>query len=295
MAAQPTAQPAAQPPTLLGFPRRNVLIVLAVVIVGWLFAIDNRSLFLEIVMTIITGLLAFAGWWAYKFSKKQKGLMSLLEGAVHSKDARKEAIEKLANDKDSKDPLNIFARAQLEAADDPEQAIKTLESIELKEYPAQIQDDVCLLRAQLYLHFGRHKEALPLAERIDLKNTQRKEMLGTMIAVVAEVKARAGKPSEALKLLESVDFAKEKEETRTQLLIARIFARFSTNQGVRRDLEELSAINPNHLARFILPRFKVHPDLQKQARSVAEKNPTIQKMAKGQQQRQSRSGNIKFR
>jgi tetratricopeptide (TPR) repeat protein len=294
MATQP-AQPAKQPPMLLGFPRRNVLIILAVLVVAWLFALDSRSLFLKIVMGVITGLLAFAGWWAYKFSQKQKGLMSLLEGAVQSKDARKEAIQKLSQDKDAKDPLNVFARAQLEAADDPEQALKTIESVELKDYPAQIQDDVCLLRAQLYLHFGRHKEALPLAERIDIKNTQRKEMLGTMIAIVSEVKARAGKPAEAIKLLESVDFNKEKEEIRTQLLAARIFARFATNQGVRRDLEELASINPNHLARFILPRFKVHPDLQKQARSVAERNPTIQKMAKAQQQRPTRSGNVKYR
>jgi hypothetical protein len=292
-ATQPT--PPKQPATLLGFPRRNVLIVVGVLIVAWLFALDSRSLFLQIVMAIITGLLIFAGWWAYKFSKKQKGLMSLLEGATQSKDARREAIDKLSKDKDAKDPLNIFARAQLEAADDPEQALQTIESIELKEFPAQIQDDVCLLRSQLYLSFGRYKDALPLAERIDLKNTQRKEMLGMMVAIVGEVKARAGKPAEALKLLEMVDFNKEKEETRTQLLIARIFARFSTNQGVRRDLEDLAAINPNHLARFILPRFKVHPDLQKQARSVAEKNPTIQKMAKAQAQRPSRSGNVKYR
>ena len=232
--------------------------------------------------------------WAYRFSQKQKGLMSMLEGAVTSPQARKDAISKLASDKDANDPMNIFARAQLEAADDPAQGLKTIESLDLKSFPAQIQDDVCLLRAQLHMSFGRYKEALPSADRVFIENPQRKEMRGTMAAIVGEVWSRTGKAAEAVKLLETVDFNKEKEETRIQLLIARISARFATGQGVRRDLELLADINPNHLGRFILPRFKVHPDLQKMAREVAEKNPQIRKMAKSQQ-RSTRSGGVRGR
>jgi hypothetical protein len=289
-----TTQPtAAQPGSVLGFPKRNLIIAAVVLVLFWLFALDTGSWFLLGLMGVITIALIGVLIWAYRFSKKQKGLMSILEGATTSPQARKDALSKLEADKDANEPINIFARAQLEAADNPEKALKTIESVELKNFPAQIQDDVCLLRAQLYMSFGRYKDALPSADRVFVENPQRKEMQGMMSAIVGEVWSRTGKAPEALKLLEKVDFNKEKEETRIQLLIARISARFATGQGVRRDLEMLADINPNHLGRFIMPRFKVHPDLQKLAREVAEKNPQIRKMAKSQQRTTNRSGNVR--
>jgi hypothetical protein len=161
-----------------------------------------------------------------------------------------------------------------------------LENYELKQIPAQMQDDFAILRSQLYLHFGRPKDARPLVDQVNVDSAARKDQRSMMVSVVAESWARTGKHNEALALLDTVDLGNEKNDsTRIQLLCARTFARFAAGKrgGAREDLKLLSDEDVNHLGRFLMPQFRVHPDLQKLARSVAEKNPQMRAMSKAQQ------------
>jgi hypothetical protein len=72
--------------------------------------------------------------------------------------------------------------------------------------------------------------------------------------------------------------------------IARVFAKFASNQRgpARADLLSLAEDDVNYLGRFLSPQFRVHPELQKLARSVLEQHPGARKMAKSQQRTQKR-------
>jgi hypothetical protein len=257
----------------------------------WAFAINTGNVWVMGVMGLLTVLLAALLLYGLRLARKQQGLVSMLQGAVNSPEARREAIAKLEADKDAKQVTHVFARAQLLAAEDPAKALKLLEETNLKDVPAQMQDDFLVLQAQLYLHFGRPKEARPLADRIYLDSPQRKDQRNMLVSVVAQAWARTGRHADALKLLESVDFDAEKNpQLRMQLLAARVFARFASGQKVsaKEDLTAMSSVDVNLLGMFLMPQFRVHPDLQKLARAVAEKNPTVRRQAGPQAQRRGR-------
>jgi hypothetical protein len=78
---------------------------------------------------------------------------------------------------------------------------------------------------------------------------------------------------------------KDAEQILVQYRVAKIFARFASGQRnqARDELSTLADDNVNYLGRFLLPQFKVHPELQKLARSVMERHPSTRKMAKSQQ------------
>jgi hypothetical protein len=285
------APTAAADATASPFKTKTLAVVGLVTAAAWAFAIYTGSV---VMMSIVGGLtLVLAGvlFWAFRMVKKQRGLISMLQSAQASPEGRRAAIAKLESDKDAGEITHIFARAQLEAADDPARALATLESIEWKRVPAQMQDDVALLQGQLYLQFGRPKDARPLLDRVNVDSPQRKQMRGMMVAVVAECWARTAKSKEALELLDTVDLAAERDDNvRTQLLVARIFARFAAGKrgGAREDLSALADLDVNYLGRFLLPRFKVHPELQKLARGVAERSPEVRRQAQRAQPQQRR-------
>lgn len=267
----------------LGIPRRTLIIVGLVLLTLWVLAISSESIVFMSIVGVLTAALFGLIFWLLRLRKKQQNIVSLLEGAVSSPEARKEAIAKLAADKDANEATHVFARAQLEAADDPAKALETIESLDMKDVPVYLQDDVALLRSQLYLRFGRPKDARPLVDRINVNNPQRKEGRALMVSVVAEVWARTGKATEANELLDTVDINNEANmQVRAQLLAARVFARFAAGKkgGARKDLQTLAAIDPDHLGRFVIPQFRAHPELQRMARSIAEQLPQVRKMAR---------------
>jgi ketosteroid isomerase-like protein len=81
--------------------------------------------------------------------------------------------------------------------------------------------------------------------------------------------------------------AKDAEQIGIQAKVARVFARFAANQRglARNELNALADEDVNYLGRFLDPRFKVHPELQKLARQVLEKHPAARKVIKQQAQR----------
>jgi hypothetical protein len=275
----------------IGFPKKTLYWIGGITVVIWAFAISTGSTIVIGIVGALTVLLAFVMLRALLFIRKQRGIVNVLQGAQQSPEARKEALAKLEQGKDASSPTNLFARAQLMAADDPKAALQLLDKTDLKAFPPGMQDDVSLLRTQLYLGLGRTADARKAADTINLDNPERKAARPLAASIVAEAWARTGKPKEALKLIESMEKpAKDAEQIMIQAKVASVFARFAANQrGIaRNELNALADEDVNLLGRFLDPRFRVHPELQKLARQVLEKHPAARKVIKGQAQQRGR-------
>jgi hypothetical protein len=272
----------------IGFPKKTLYWIGGITVVIWAFAISTGSTIFMSIVGALTLVLAFVLLRAWMFIRKQRGIVDVLQGAQSSPEARKEALAKLEQGKDANSPTSLFARAQLMAADDPKAALQLLDKTDLKTFPPGMQDDVSLLRTQLFLGLGRTADARKAADTINLDNPERKAARPLAASIVAEAWARTGKPKEALKLLDSMEVpAKDAEQIGIQAKVARVFARFAANQRglARNELNALADEDVNYLGRFLDPRFKVHPELQKLARQVLEKHPAARKVIKQQAQR----------
>lgn len=279
-----------KPPPTGGIPRKTWIIIGVVTVLVWAFAINTRNTVVLIVVGALTALLIGVLVWALRTIRKHRNTVSLLQGSMASPEARRDALAKLSEGKDAKTPTNVFARAQLLAADDPQAALKLLATIELRNYPAAMQDDVSLLQTQLYLRLGRTNDARKSADVMNLDNPQRKEIRPLAASIVAEAWARAGKPKEALTLLDTIELPKkDAEQIALQVRVARIFARFAANQRgpARAELVALADDDLNQLGRFVQPQFRVHPELQRLARSVIESHPSARRHIKAQAKRRS--------
>lgn len=268
---------------------RKVWIRIAIVVAAvWAFTIYTGSTVLLIIVSALTLLLIGVLVWALRTLRKHRDTISLLQGAAASPEARADALAKLSSAKDKSSPTNLFARAQLLSADDPQGALKLLGSVELRSYHPSMQDDVSLLQTQLYLRLGRTADARKSADVMNLENPQRKEVRPLAASIVAEAWARAGKPKEALALLDTIELPKKDgEQIGLQVRVARVFAKFAANQRgpARAELAALADEDPNQLGRFVMPQFRVHPELQKLARSVFEQHPSARRQIKSQTRR----------
>lgn len=283
-----TDMPAAQTG---GIKRKNLIIIGVITALVWAFAIQTGSTVLLIIVGVLTAVLAGVLIWAFRMIRKQRGLVSMLQGATESPEARRDALAKLSEGKDASTPTKVFARAQLMAQDDPKGALKLVETVPFSTFPAAMQDDVALLKAQLYLSFGRTQDARKCADTMNLDNPERKEIRPYAAGIVAEAWGRTGKSKEALALLDTIELPKKNaEQIAVQIRVARVFAKFAANQRgpARADLLALAEEDVNYLGRFLSPQFRVHPELQKLARSVLEQHPGARKMAKAQARTQKR-------
>lgn len=268
-----------------GLKRKNLIVIAVVTALVWAFAIQTGSTVLMIVVGVLSVALAGVLIWAWRMMAKQRGLVSLLQGSASSPEARRAALAQLDSDKDAGSPVKVFARAQLLAQDNPKGALDLLSKTELKAFPPAMQDDVSLMKTQLYLGFGRTADARKSADSINLDNPARKEIHALAASIVAEAWARTGKAKEALALVETIEIPKQNaEQIAVQIRIARIFAKFAANQraAARNDLVSLAEDDLNHLSRFVAPQFRVHPELQKLARQVVERHPAARKMIRAQ-------------
>ena len=290
------AEPAAEsdspaPPEIQqtgGFKKKTLIYIGLITAAIWAFTIQTGSTVLLIITSVLTALLLAVMTYAFFVLRKQKRMVGLLQGATSSPEARRAALAKLSEGKDAKAPVQLFARAQLLAADDPKAALDLLETMELKSYPGPIQDDVALLQSQLYLSFGKTQQARKLVDTMNLDNPERKKVRSFAATVVAEAWARTGKPKEALALLDTLEPTKDnKEQIALQARIAKVFAKFASNQrnAARTELVGLADENVEYLGRFLAPQFRVHPELQKLARTVAQQHPSARRMIKTQVQK----------
>ena len=291
MTDETSAAPEVPQPPPGGIKKKNLIMIAVITLAVWAFAIQTGSKWLMIIVGVLTLVMLGLLFYAFRMLSKQRGLVSILQGATSSPEARRDAIAKLEAEKDSGSPMKVYARAQLLAADDPKAALKLLESIELSKYPAAMQDDVSLLKTQIYLGNGRTQDARKTADTISLDNPQRAEIRPLAASIVAEAWARTGKSKEALALLDTIEIPKKDgEQIGVQIRIARVFGKFASNQrgAAKSELTALADQDVNLLGKFLNPQFRVHPELQKLARQVLERHPGARKLAKQQARHQMR-------
>ena len=286
-------EPAAttQPRVEGGIKKKQLIIIGVILALAWAFAINSGSTVLRIIVGVLTALVVGVMIYAFRMLSKQRSVVSLLQKGAASPEGRRDALAKLNASKDANAPTNIFARAQLMASDDPKGALELLESVELKTFPGPMQDDISLLKGQLYLTFGRTQDARKAVDSMNLDNPSRKEIRAFAASITAEAWARTGKPKEALALLETVEIPKDNREAiDLQCRIARVFAQFAANKRnlARQEMVSLADEDPNYLGRFVAPQFRVHPELQKLARSVAQQHPSARRAIKGAAMKQAK-------
>jgi hypothetical protein len=264
---------------------KKLLIYGALVLAAlWAFAIDTESLVVEIIVAVLTAIAVAFLVYALRVVKKQRALVQLLQGVNESPETRREALAKLEAAKEADTPTHLYARAQLIAQDDPVAGLALLDQREHKAFPPAMQDDVAMLKAQLYLALGRARDARKIADTINLDNPQRTQVRTLAAVIVAETFARTGDPKQALALLDNLEpSGKDAAQIAIQARVVRVFSRFALGQraAARAELVALADEDVNLLGRFVAPRFRVHPELQKLARQVAEANPATRTAAKG--------------
>ena len=268
------------------FNKKNLGLALAVLAVLWLTAAMTGSKWVLGAMGVLTVAAAGGLFWVYRFVQKQRSVMSLLQSAQASPEARMAALAQLQGD--NKDVLKVIARAQLEAQDDPKKAIASLELLDLAKVPSTSQDDVRVLRAQLYLATGRLRDAANMADGINLGAAPNPQAKAMVAAIVGEAWARTGKADRALVILDDlkIDDA-EMGQAAILARMAKVFAAFhgGKKERAKKELEGLMKLDVNYLGRFVMPGGAVHLELQQMARTVAMSHPEARK-----QQRQAQRG-----
>ncbi len=267
--------------------KKALTTVAGVVVLVWVTALFTGSKIVLGVVAVLTVALAGLLWYAFRQLRKQKDMMALLQNAQASPEARRAALEQLAaQDPNSKDVLSGIAKAQLQAQDNPDAALQTLEGLDLSKVPKDAADQVRTFRAQLLLMKNRSKDARDLADQINVPTTGPLQARAMMAAVVAEAWARTGRYEGALVLLEDYKLDNpELGQTQPMLLFARVFANFAAGRKERvvKDLKQLMAQDMNLLGRFVQPGPGIHMDLRKLATEVLQTHPSLSKQVRAQQ------------
>ncbi|MBT8454222.1 MAG: tetratricopeptide repeat protein [Deltaproteobacteria bacterium] len=208
--------------------------------------------------------------WIWRLTRKSADIAAILKGAT-DKEGRLAALEQLRarQSPGGKDALNAIAQAQLVAQEEPAEAIRILEGIEINKAPAMVQDDVRANLAMFYLMTGRARDARELANEIRLDRQPQAKAKAMYAAVVAESLARTGDAEEARKLLETYD-PKDKEfgQVSGMLLRAQVYTYTATKKRgrAREAMDQLLEVDPNMVAAFM--QKGTRPELSRLAKQV---------------------------
>lgn len=216
---------------------------------------------------VLTAVALGFGGYVWRLTRKSSALVEILQGATDAA-GRERALAQLADGKGS-DAMRALAKAQLLAQDRPQEAMATLEAIDLGKAPAVVQDDVRANLALLYLSHNRVRDARPLTAAMHIDRQPQPKAKALYAAVMAETMARSARGNEAKALLAT--FSPDDPaygEARPLLLRAQVYTFSATkNRGLaRRALEQLAAIDP----RMVMPfaQRSPHAELQGLARQV---------------------------
>ena len=213
--------------------------------------------------------------WALRQTRRAKAVAGVLSGVETAED-RKAALQKLDQGFGKKDPAAIFAKAQLKLQEDPQEALRELEQIDLSKVLPNVADEARAQRAMIHLLLGQVSMAKPLADGIDLKRHEDARARAMMVAVVGETWARSGQAKRAIESLELYDPDDDTyEQVRPQLWRARAYAYAYADdtRNMKRALRRLADQDARILAGFM--GKKTHPMLQKEAKRMLEQSGAI--------------------
>ncbi len=231
---------------------------------------------------IAAGVLSVAAaggvWWIDKTMKKNLALQGILQNA-DTPEGRKAALEKLETDFKKDDAAAALAKAQLEMQENPQAALTTLEAVDLAKQMAPVANQVRAMRAMIHLQLGDPKSSRKLVDDLDLGKQDDDKIRAMFATVAAEAWARTGDAQKAKDTLDLFDPEKDTyAELRIQMWRARAFtaASLSDIKGIGRALRKLADTNPHLLAMFVNQK-KIHPLLEKEAKTLLMKSGLVQR------------------
>lgn len=265
-----------QPDALRAMAIRVGLIAAAIWIVLGMIAGFAQSTTTKVVSLSIAGALTVAlvgvVVWALSRAKKARGVASILAG-VESEEDRARAIGELDRSFKSNDPAAVFAKAQLQLQTDPQQALETLQQLDLNKLSASVADEARAQRGMIHLMLGDVSPARDLADGIDLNRHQDARTKAMLSSVIAEAWARTGQAKRAVTVLEVYNPEDETfEQLRPQLYRARAFtyAYVGDLKGMKRAVRRLAEMDIRLLGGLL--GKKTHPLLQKEAKQTLERS-----------------------
>lgn len=175
------------------------LIVLGVwVVAGLVYAMWPGGTYIPLgIAGVLTLVVVGFVVWSLRRATSAREVASLL-ASVQSADDRKAVLEKLESQGKKNDPASVFARAQLEAQEDPRKALATLETLDLGKLLGPVADEARGQRAMLHLGLGEVSLARQLVDNIDIKRAGDPRSRAMLGAICSEAWARSGEAKRAL-------------------------------------------------------------------------------------------------
>lgn len=254
-------------------------------VVLWVGAFILNGWIPKAVVGVLTLALGGLALWAVRFARRSRAVAQIVGGA-DTPEARKEALARLETDFKKDDTAAIFARAQLQMQEDPREALKTLEQVDLKKVMAPVADEARIQRAMIHLLLGETEDARNLVDNVDISRHKEAKTRATMAAIIGEAWARSGQAKKAVELLETFDPEDaDYVDLRPQLLRSRAFAYAwaSNTKQMKQTVRRLSQLNVQYLSGFItrkkhpmgVPPRGVHPMLEKEAFDIVAKSGAV--------------------
>ncbi len=239
-----------------------------------------------VVAGVLTLVIVGFGLYVWNMLRKSTAIVDILKGATDEK-GRAEALAKLQSGKGGNDAIGQMAQAQLVAQDDPKEAVRILESIDLDKAPKAIRGDVRAQLALMHLVQNRASDARVLADQIDIDAQPQPKQRALYAAVMAEAFSRTGKHEEAAELLEDYDPEDpDYAEVKPFLLRAQVFTYLKQKKKgrARTAMMRLAKADANQLGAFL--QKGSHPKVKALATEVLQREGIVPKQkVKFQRQR----------
>lgn len=246
--------------------------------IAWVIAILIRHWIAFAVVGALTAAAIGLVWFALRFTKKSQRVQSIVAGAK-TKEERKAAIEQIDQEFKKGDAAGIFAKAQLQMQEEPEAALRTLETIDLQKVTPQIADEARAQRGMIHLMLGEPQKARALVDAIDLQRHSDQKSKATLAAVICEAWARTGQAKRAVEILDLFDPNDSTfTDVRPGLLRARVFAYGAVDdlKRARTAMHQLAKIDPRIVAGFA--QKGVHPLIVQEAKKILERSGMMPRM-----------------
>ncbi len=277
-----------QPPSLQMFNWKMISTRVGIpVVVAWVIAIILPGWIPKVVVGVLCLAVLAILAWVIHYSRKSQKVQQILQNA-DSPEGKKAAMSRLETEFKSGDPSAVFAKAQLQMQENPKEALKTLEKIQLDKVLSPIADQARAQRGMIHLILGETDEARSLVDPIDLSNHKDPKLKSSLAAIVGEAWARTGQAKKAVELLETFDLQDSVfKEVKPQILRAKAFAYAWSNdtKQMKLTLKQMFSIQPELISGFITKKKHpmgvaargVHPLLEKEAYDMVVRSGNVQR------------------